>query len=89
VLRVLTLGWVVGRLSHRRIGVLGVRPGPAHFGPIADRCVAGEIDIHIDRTFSLDEAPEAVACVGAGRALGKVVVSATAGRDPAAGATGV
>jgi NADPH:quinone reductase-like Zn-dependent oxidoreductase len=89
VLRVLTLGWVVGRLSQRRIGVLGVRPGPARFGPIADRCVAGEIDIHIDRTFSLEEAPDAVAYVGAGRALGKVVVSATAGRDPAAGATGV
>lgn len=79
VLRVLTLGWVVGRLSGRRIGVLGVRPGPAGFGPIADRCVAGEIDIRIDRTFALDEVPQALARVGAGRALGKVVVSPTAG----------
>lgn len=79
VLRVLTLGWVVGRLSHRRIGVLAVRPGPAHFGPIADRCVAGEIGIRIDRTFALDEVPQALAHVGAGRALGKVVVTATAG----------
>jgi len=89
VLRVLTLGWVVGRLSRRRIGVLGVRPGPARFGPIADRCVAGEIDIRIERTFTLDEVPEALAHVGTGRALGKVVVSTTAGRYPAAGATGV
>jgi len=79
VLRVLTLGWVVGRLSHRRIGVLGVRPGPAHFGPIADRCIAGEIGIRIDRTFALDEVPQALAHVGEGRALGKVVVTATAG----------
>ena len=79
VLRVLTLGWVVGRLSHRRIGVLGVRPGPARFGPIADRCVAGEIGIRIDRTFTLDEVPDALAHVGEGRALGKVVVTATAG----------
>src|SRR4051812_19563505 len=79
VLRVLTLGWVVGRLSRRRIGVLGVRPGPARFGPIADRCVAGEIDIRIDRTFALDDVPAALAHVGEGRALGKVVVTASAG----------
>ena len=79
VLRVLTLGWVVGRLSGRRIGMLAVRPGPAHFGPIADRCAAGEIGIRIDRTFALDAVPAAVAHVGAGRALGKVVVTPTAG----------
>jgi NADPH:quinone reductase-like Zn-dependent oxidoreductase len=79
VLRVLTLGWVVGRLSGRRIGVLAVRPGPARFGPIADRCVAGEIDIRIDRTFALEDVPAALAHVGEGRALGKVVVTASAG----------
>jgi NADPH:quinone reductase-like Zn-dependent oxidoreductase len=37
--------------------------------------VAGDLDIHIDRTFTLDEVPEALAHVGEGRALGKVVVS--------------
>ena len=33
VLGVLLAGAVVGRLSGRRIGVLAVKPGPAHFGP--------------------------------------------------------
>ena len=74
VLRVLTVGSVVGRLSRRSIGVLVVREGPSHFGPLADLCVAGEVRIHIDRTFSLDEVPDALAHVGEGRALGKVVV---------------
>jgi NADPH:quinone reductase-like Zn-dependent oxidoreductase len=41
---------------------------------VADLCDSREIDIHIDRTFTLDEVPEALAYVGAGRALGKVVV---------------
>ena len=41
VLSVLTVGAVVGLVSGRRIGVLAVRPGPAHFGPLAERCARG------------------------------------------------
>lgn len=75
LLRVSTVGWVAGRLSGRRLGVLAVREGPASFGPVADRCLAGDIAIHIDRTFELDDIREALALVGEGRALGKVVVT--------------
>jgi NADPH:quinone reductase-like Zn-dependent oxidoreductase len=74
VLNVLLAGAVVGRLSGRRIGVLAVKPGPEHFEPLAQRCVDGEVTIHVERTFTLDEVPEALAHVGDGRALGKVVV---------------
>jgi NADPH:quinone reductase-like Zn-dependent oxidoreductase len=74
LLRILTVGTVAGRVTGRRIGVLAVREGPEHFGPLAERCVAGDVRIHIDRTFDLDATPEALAHVGAGRALGKVVV---------------
>lgn len=75
LLRVTTVGWIAGRLTGRRMGVLAVQEGPAHFEPLADLCVAGEISIHIDRTFGLDDVPDALAHVGAGRALGKVVVT--------------
>jgi NADPH:quinone reductase-like Zn-dependent oxidoreductase len=75
LLRLLTVGSVAGRLTGRRLGVLAVREGPTHFGPVADLCAAGDLDIHIDRVFPLDEVPEALARVGEGRALGKVVVS--------------
>ncbi len=74
LLRVLALGSVVGLLSGRSIGVLAVKPGPAHFEPLAALCGTGEVRIHIDRTFALDEVPAALAHVGEGRALGKVVV---------------
>jgi NADPH:quinone reductase-like Zn-dependent oxidoreductase len=77
LLRVLTIGAVAGRLTRRRLGVLAVKQGPTYFEPVADLCVAGELSIHIDRTFTLDEVPEALAHVGEGRALGKVVVSVT------------
>jgi NADPH:quinone reductase-like Zn-dependent oxidoreductase len=74
LLRVLTVGSVAGRLTGRSVGVLVVKAGPAHFEPLADLCVAEEVSIQIDRTFTLPEVPAALAYVGEGRALGKVVV---------------
>ncbi len=74
LLRVVTVGAALGLLTSRRIGVLAVKPGPAHFEPLAELCVSGEVGIHIDRRFTLDQVPEAMAHVGEGRDLGKVVV---------------
>jgi NADPH:quinone reductase-like Zn-dependent oxidoreductase len=68
------LGPILGRLSGRRAGVLLVRQGPAYFGPLADLCVAGDVGISVDRTFGLDEVPDALRYVGEGLAQGKVVV---------------
>ncbi|WP_109601355.1 NAD(P)-dependent alcohol dehydrogenase [Actinoplanes xinjiangensis] len=70
LLRVLTAGPFTGR----RIGVLAVKAGPDHFTPVADRCVAGDLTVHIDRTFTLDQVPEALTHVGEGRARGKIVI---------------
>lgn len=75
VLRAALFGPVVGRLTGRRIGLLMVKPGPTHFAPMADRVLAGDVRVHVDRTFALDDVPEALRWVGEGRALGKVVVS--------------
>jgi NADPH:quinone reductase-like Zn-dependent oxidoreductase len=72
---IVTLGPILGRLSRRRLGVLLVRQGPAHFSPLTDLCVAGDIGIRIDRTFGLEEVPEALRYVGEGLAHGKVVVA--------------
>ena len=74
LLGVVALGWLVGALTRCRMGVLVVKEGPAHFEPLAELCIAGEIRIPIDRTFDLAAVPEALAHVGGGRALGKVVV---------------
>ena len=75
VLRVLTIGWIAGRLTGRPMSVLAVKEGPAHFERLAELCVAGDVGIHIDRTFGLDDVAEALAHVGEGHALGKVVVT--------------
>ena len=74
LLRVLTAGAVIGRITGRSIGLLTVQQGPDHFAPLAEMCATGRVRIHIDRVFGLDEVPAALARVGEGRALGKVVV---------------
>lgn len=75
VLRVVTVGAAIGLVTGRRLGLLIARNGPAYFEPVAERCRTGELSIHIDRTFPLHEVPQALAYVGEGRALGKVVIT--------------
>ncbi len=74
LLQLLTVGFVAGRLSGRRVGVLGVRQGRDHFAPVVDHCVAGDVEVKIDRIFTLDQVPEALIHIGEGRSLGKAVV---------------
>ncbi len=74
LLRVATVGAVVGRLTGRSIGVLAVKQGPVHFEQLADLCVDGGVRILVDRIFALEEVPAALAHVGEGRARGKAVV---------------
>ena len=75
LLRVVTIGAGLGLATGRSIGVLIVRQGPAHFEPLARRVLDGSVAVHIDRAFGLEEVPQALAHVGEGRALGKVVVA--------------
>jgi NADPH:quinone reductase-like Zn-dependent oxidoreductase len=75
LLPIVTIGAAVGRATGRRVGMLAVSEGPTHFEPLAARCLSGDVRIHIDRTFALGEVPQALAYVGEGHSLGKVVVA--------------
>lgn len=77
ILRILVGGLVMGPVVKKRIGVLAVNDGPQHFGPVLDLCAREKLDVHVHRTFSLEEAAEAMRMVGEGEALGKVVVEVT------------
>lgn len=74
LLRVVTAGFVLGKATGRSIGVLAVHEGPPHFDELTGLCASGEVTVHIDREFALNDVPAALAHVGEGRALGKVVV---------------
>ena len=72
LLRVMTVGWIARPTDQPPDG--HTRGTAAHFEALADLCIAGNVAIHIDRTYGLDEVPDALAYVGEGHALGKVVV---------------
>lgn len=74
LLRVLTIGSIAGLVTGRRLGLLAVRQGPDHFKPLANLCTTSEVRTCVDRTFGLDEVPDALAFAGEGHALGKAVV---------------
>lgn len=75
LLTVATIGAALGLFTGRRMGVLAVRQGPSRFEPVATRCLAGDLRVNVDRTFTLEQVPQALAYVGEGRALGKVVIT--------------
>ncbi|MEM9563139.1 MAG: NAD(P)-dependent alcohol dehydrogenase [Actinomycetota bacterium] len=71
----LAIGGLVARpFTDRRIGLLVVADGPERFTPLAERVLAGDVDVHVDRTVGLAGVPEAMAAIGAGAASGKIVV---------------
>ncbi len=75
LLQVLAFGPFIRRTTGKNIRVLGVQPSRADMVTIAELCEAGKINPVIDRVYSLEQVPEAMRCVGEGRALGKVVIS--------------
>ncbi|WP_395242834.1 NAD(P)-dependent alcohol dehydrogenase [Agromyces sp. MMS24-K17] len=75
VLRMLTVGPLLGLMTGARLGVLIVHQGPAAFAPVAEQVARGELTVPIDGIHPLDALPEALARHGEGRALGKVVIA--------------
>ena len=75
LLRMATVGPLVGALTGARVGVLVIHEGPAHFADLGERVASGEVHVPIDRVVPFEELPAALALHGEGRALGKVVVS--------------
>jgi NADPH:quinone reductase-like Zn-dependent oxidoreductase len=73
VLGMLTFGSAVSALTDRSLGVLMVRSG-VPLEDLARRVAAGEIRVHVDEMVLLERTAYALARIGAGGTLGKVVV---------------
>ncbi len=74
LLQVLLIGPMLGRGAGKKIRVLAVRLGAKNIAPLVELCQAGTIKIKIDRTFPLDEVPQALRYHGEGHAKGKTVI---------------
>ncbi len=69
-----TLGRLLS-IGPRSLGVLLVRPNRDDLARLGEMAASGELRTSIDRTYELEDLPEAMARLGEGRALGKLVVA--------------
>lgn len=74
ILGMLICGSAVSAFTDSRLGVLMVRSGPEPMEGLARRVASGEIRVHVDEVLPLERTPEALARIGAGDTLGKVVI---------------
>ena len=76
LLQTLLLGPLIGRARDKKLRLLVVRQGVQNVAQLVELCQAGKVATHIDRRYSLTDAPEAMRYFGEGHAKGKVVVIA-------------
>jgi NADPH:quinone reductase-like Zn-dependent oxidoreductase len=78
-LRVLLNVWVIGALislfNKQKIGMLVVEPSRKSLTAVTELIASGQLKPVIDKTYPLDQAATAIAEVGAGKSLGKIVVT--------------
>lgn len=75
--RALLSALIIGRLlstGGRRMGVLMVRPNKKDLLRVADLVATGELRTTIERSYPLEQVPDALRHLGEGRALGKLVI---------------
>jgi len=75
MLQVLFLGPWISMIANKRIRILAVRPSLEDMVHVTKLYEAGKVTPFIDKTYSLEEVPEALGYVGDGHAQGKVVIT--------------
>jgi NADPH:quinone reductase-like Zn-dependent oxidoreductase len=74
LLGMLTWGGAVSAVTDSTLGVLMVRSSTESLEGLAARVAAGEVRVHVDEVVPLERTAAALARIGAGETLGKVVV---------------
>lgn len=74
LLALVTRGALASRAGGQQLGLLLHQPDAGQLGELGALIAAGHVTPVIDRTYRLEDAPEALRRIGAGQALGKLVV---------------
>lgn len=77
LLGTLFLGPLVGFFTGKKLGVLAAEPRVEDYEQLLSLLESGELKLTIDHTYRLEQAAAAIASVGRGQALGKVIVQVT------------
>jgi NADPH:quinone reductase-like Zn-dependent oxidoreductase len=71
----LLLGPWISMIESKKIRILAVQPNIEDVNSMRELIEAGKVTPVIDKTYPLNEVPEAIGYVGDGHAQGKVVIS--------------
>ena len=72
--QILLSGPRIKEREDKTIELLSVPPNRGDFSKVAEMVGAGEIEVIIDKQFSLNQVPDALAYLGGGQAIGKLVI---------------
>ena len=72
--QLLVLGRIIGRRAGKRLTILVASSTKADLERAAEMCLSGELAVHIDKRYRLDDVSEALRAMGAGELKGKAVV---------------
>jgi NADPH:quinone reductase-like Zn-dependent oxidoreductase len=75
MLQILLLGPWISMIESKKIRILAVKRSLEDMVYVTELYQAGKVTSVIDRTYSLEEVPEAISYVGDGHAQGKVVIT--------------
>ena len=74
LLKTLVLGSLLSLFSRRKLALLAIDTRASQLSQVAKLCVDGHLRPHVERTYALRDAAEALEHQGGGKTLGKVVV---------------
>ena len=77
LLSVVCLGPIIGAVQSKHLGLLIYQISPPDFTELAQQCIQGKLRPVIDGIYPLRRAADALARLGSGEAIGKVVISMT------------
>lgn len=71
----MALGPLLSRLGNADVTVLMAEPNRADLAIVGEFLASGDVTPVIDRCYSLEEVPKAIAYLETGRAIGKVLIT--------------
>lgn len=75
ILQTVVLGSLISKMGSKKMSLMVARPNKEDLVHVADLVAAGTLTPVIDSRYELSEVPEALRSLGAGRVLGKAVIT--------------
>lgn len=69
------MGSIIAKFTNKKMGILMHKPGRENLNKLKELYEKGIIKSIIEKTYTLEEVPQALQCLGEGRSIGKLIIS--------------